>query len=540
MKSVYDSLHLRYRQHRSSYLHGLQTSLLLWALSIVLFLAPLTVRAQFVADTLNILFPLDSIRIDMDFGDNEARWTAFEQRFRARYAHLPAASLRLDIYSGASPEGVPKHNEWLGEHRGQAVRRLVRSRLGDHIGDIVVHNEGARWEGLYDLIAHSDEPWRDEVLRIIEMPPSRTLEGRDQREFILRRLYRGRLWQKLQKYLAPLRSGASAVLSWQHGGRDTLVIRDTVWVMQQGDNAPRQRDTIWVISRDTIVQAFAAGDFAAGGLSAGAAASHANRSSETPKPVVRRPAWILRTNLPLLGTLSPNLQAEWSLDHRDRWSFNVEFIGPWFIFGHNAYANELVYGSAELRYWLGRRRRHHSLDGFHVGLSVGGGYYDFEWKSRGYQGEIAMAFVNVGWQRRFGKRHQWAFDVGVGFGYLYSPYRRYLGSTLFPESHTEQYDDHLMWQETNRLHWPGTPHANISIGYVFTPRKGLYRRTKAVERDSIRTAIERQRDAIEELQRQQRDSLYLRWYDLPRKERKAAQKAYFRRLKEQNRKPSKK
>lgn len=78
MRSAYDTLFTRCRRHRSTHLHGLQTSLLLWALSIVLFLAPVPVRAQFVADTLNILFPPDSIRIDMDFGDNEARWTAFE------------------------------------------------------------------------------------------------------------------------------------------------------------------------------------------------------------------------------------------------------------------------------------------------------------------------------------------------------------------------------------------------------------------------------------------------------------------------------
>ena len=267
----------------------------------LLFLLPTALRAQFVPDTLDIRFQLDSIRIDMNYGDNARRWAIFEEHFRENYAGLNPASLRLDIYSGASPEGTAAHNRWLGENRGLAMRRLVRQRLGRTVGSIVVHNEAARWDGLYDLVAQSQEPWRDEVLRIIEMPPSRTLEGRDQREFILRRLYRGRLWQKLQKYLAPLRSGASAVLSWQQGGRDTLVIRDTIWVMQQGDCPPRQRDTI-VIIRDTIVQGFAAG-----GLSAGATPARADRSPETPKPVVRRPAWILRTNLPLLGIGSPNV-----------------------------------------------------------------------------------------------------------------------------------------------------------------------------------------------------------------------------------------
>ncbi len=468
--------------------------------------------AQPLSDTLLIRFPIDSIRINMDFDNNGQRWAAFEHNFQSRYSHLPAGSLRMDIYSGASPEGLPSFNQWLGEQRGLAVRRLLRSHLGSSLGDIVVHNEGARWESFYDLVSASDEPWRDEVLRIIELPPSTNLDQRDHREYKLRSLRGGRVWPiLLERYLAPLRNGASAVLSWQHG-RDTLVIRDTVWVMPAGGMPA---------GGDAIVPGTAAGNLADGGN-----AAPAGRTDEAPRPVLRRPAWILRTNLPFWGVGSPNLQAEWSLGHRDRWSVNVEYIGSWWTFSHNAYANQLVYGSAELRLWLGRRSRHHTLDGFHVGLAAGGGYYDFEWKSKGYQGEIFMGFLNLGWQHRFGKRKQWAFDVGIGLGFLHSPYRRYLGSTLYPESHTEHYDDHLMWQHTDHLNWFGPTHANISIGYVFMPRKGLYRRNKAAERDSVRTAIENQRDAIRERERQQYDSLYMKWYAMPRKQRRAAIKAY--------------
>lgn len=488
------------------------------------FICAPNAHAQRVGDSLSIRFHKDSITIDMDFSGNRRRWNNFEHNFLRRYGHLPAGSLRLDIYSGASPEGRMKYNYWLGESRGEAIRQLALERLGHHLGDVVVHNEAARWNSFRQSIAASREPWRNEVLRIIDLPADTVASGRDHREVLLRQLQDGKVWPILVKrYLAPLRSGVTAVLSWQTppADRNTIVLHDTVVVMMQ--NQPSRRDTIVIreiiSTRDTLYI-----------FSSDSRDSLRRDTILTPhkeqKPVVRRPAWILRTNLPLLGIGSPNVQAEWSIDYRDRWSFNLEFIGPWWTFGKNAYANELMYGSAELRHWLGRRSRHHTLDGFHVGLGIGGGYYDFEWKSKGYQGEAIMGFVNIGWQHRFGKRHQWAFDAGIGLGYLYSPYRRYLGSSLFPESHTERYDDHLMWQYDSRLNWIGTPHANISIGYVFMPRKGLYRRSKAMERDAIRTAIELGRDAIKERERQQRDSLYLEWYDMPKKQRKAARKAY--------------
>lgn len=466
--------------------------------------APLGTETE-MSDTLKILFHVDTVRINMDFGDNRAAWERFQRKFEERYAGKSSRSLCLDIYSGASPEGYAAYNRWLGENRGLSIRRLIQERFGNQIGNIVVHNEAARWDGLYELIAASNEPWRDEALRIIHLPASPDENKRDHREYKLRALL-GKKWASiLEKYLAPLRSGGSAILSWEPK-RDTIIV---------GGGTP-------VVLHDTVIIREIMGP---------CPDTAAAAKVEMPKPVIRRPAWILRTNLPLLGTGTPNLQAEWSLDHRDRWSINLEGVWSWWTFAHNAYANEIMYGSVELRHWLGRRKNHHTLAGWHIGLGVGGGYYDLEWKSEGYQGEAVMGFVNLGWQARFGKRKQWAFDAGIGFGYLYSPYRRYLGSTLFPKEHTEEYDDHLMWQETSRLNWFGTPHANISIGYVFQPRKGQMRRVMANQRDFIRDGIIQQRDSVERVRQAERDSIYASWATLPAKQRKVARKAYEKSLK---------
>ena len=398
-------------------------------------------------DTLQLRFRLDSIHIDMGYIDNAKVWATFEENYRRYFAAHDSLPLRIDIYSGASPEGPAAHNVWLGENRGHAVQEQIRKLLNGRQTRFVIHNEGPRWDALFNVIAASDEPWRNEVLRIIQLPPSKDGKSRDHREQKLRALRGGTVWPTLlSKYLAPLRSGTSAVLSFLNA-RDTVYMRDTVVLAM----------TIYPNKRQ--------------------------KARKDRGPVIRQPVWLLRTNIPFLAAAIPNLQAELSLDHRDRWSVNVEGVFSWWTFSYNAYANQIIYGSVELRRWLGHRERHHTLDGWHIGLGVGGGYGDLEWRSRGYQAEVYSAFVNIGWQRRFGQRRQWAFDVGIGLGYAYIPWRRYEGSSRFPVGKEEVHDDHLMWQETNRTNWFGASHFNISIGYVFPQRHSAAKRQRAQERE---------------------------------------------------------
>ena len=471
-----------------------------WLVMVVAVLSSVTVQAQLSTDTLSIRFRLDSTRVNLVYADNARAWERFERSFHEHYSSADPRTLRLDIYSGASPEGSAAHNRWLGENRGVAIRHLVRQRLGNSVGSIIIHNEAARWDGLYEAIRRSSEPWRDEALRIIELPASPDENQWDHREYKLRALRGGSVWPVLlEKYLAPLRSGATAILSWQTA-RDTVVVRDTIVMAQP---VYIRYDSLGVDDFEEV--------------------------PEKRKPVLRWPVWALKTNLPLLGTGTPNLQAEFSLGHKDKWSINVEGVWSWWTFSRNAFANEIIYGSAELRRYLGRRYRHHTLDGWHIGLGVGGGYGDLEWRSKGYQAEVYSAYVNIGWQRRFGRRKQWAFDMGFGFGFAHIDWRRYDGSTLFPVGKEEKYDDHLMWQETGRTNWPGAVHANISIAYVFPQHDAKWRREKANARDAERNARLHLRDSLEARGKFERDSIEiarkqrLKEIDLlPKPERKLA------------------
>ena len=489
-----------------------------YILTFVVWLAALSASAQGTAaatDTLEIRFGLDEVAVDMGFGGNSERWEAFERGFMRRFGTMDPLGVKIDIYAGASPEGNQEHNRWLGQERGESIRRLIEQRLRGKVGYIVIHNEAARWQGLYDALAAGNEAWRDEALRIIRRPASTNEYGRDPREWYLRHRLPEGAWDALMSgYLPPLRSGASAIVSWcpenLSAGRDTIVVRETLVV----------KDTVYVMQ--PVVTRLGPDD------------TEVLETIAELKPVQRYPVWILRGNLLLLATGTPNLQAEWSLGHKDRWSVNIEGIWSWWTFARNAYANEILYGSVELRHWLGRRYRHHTLSGWHIGIGIGGGYGDVEWKSRGYQAEVYSGFMNIGWQGRFGKRRQWAFDMGIGLGYAYVPWRRYRGSRIYPEGKEERYDDHLMYMETNRTHWIGTPHVNISIGYVFPQKDARWRRERAVEREAARYAELQQRDSVLAYGRYLRDSVQtarkqqLKEIELlPKDERKAAMERYY-------------
>ena len=425
---------------------------------------PVVVQAQALSDTLDIRFQKDSTRINMDFDGNRRRWTAFERNFLNKYSHLPPGSLRLDIYSGASPEGYAAYNQWLGENRGNSIRLLVEERLGPVVGNIVVHNEGARWDDLYAAVARSREPWRKKVLAILDMNPTSDPNKKDHREFRLRELEDGRVWPILRDcYIAPLRNGVSSVLSWQGepntsytGKRDTIVIRETIvhrdtvvvmnyapaFVSQSKEFDRYRTDNVAVVRRDNL------------------------RRDSLRREYLQYPSWAVKTNFLLWGVVAPNVQVELPLGRSNCWSVEAEFFMPWFVWNKNARAWECLNVGAELRYWLGQRDKRRWLEGWHIGLAVAGGYYDFEWKKHeGYQGEHLNTYVNIGYQHRWGAH--WALDFGVGFGALFTKYRHYYGGSVFPQNHLEEWDEHLIFYEKSTFKWFGPCHANVTMAYMF-------------------------------------------------------------------------
>lgn len=195
------------------------------------------------------------------------------------------------------------------------------------------------------------------------------------------------------------------------------------------------------------------------------------------QPADQTPAWALKTNLALWGVVAPNLEVELPLGNNNRWSLECEVFAPWWIWANNAHASQFLNLGVEGRLWLGNRQYHRWLDGWHLGLAVAGGYYDWEWKkNEGYQGEYINTYFNIGWQHRIGEH--FALDLGVGVGAMGTQYRHYYGGSVYPEGREEAWDQHLIWHDNGYFIWPGPCHANISLVYVFPYKTRTAKKTR--------------------------------------------------------------
>ena len=383
-----------------------------------------------IKDTLHVLFRVGQSEIDMDYADNGARIQSFVEHLRNDFKGANAEETTVTIYTGASPEGPAELNRRLGEQRGLALRQVLVNHLQDKPIHITVVNEGARWRGLYDMVEASDEPWKADVLRILEQTPRD--EGSFQtesREVALRKLKKGKVWEALSTNFLPALRGSGMAVVTERPVPVIVTVHDTI------------------VLRDTILYL----------------------PKPCPKPYVdHRNLLALKTNFLLWGALTPNIQLEIPLGTKGRWSIETEFFCSWWTWGNNSHAQQIMNLGVEGRYWLGNRERHHTLDGWHIGLAAAIGYYDLELKrSEGWQGEYLNVYVNGGYQHRFGRHKQWLVDGGIGFGYIPTQHRHYLGSSVYPVGYEESVDNHLMWQGTSWRHILGATHANISIGYLF-------------------------------------------------------------------------
>ena len=398
---------------------------------IIMFLCARVIAVPTQGDTLQVQFRVGQSDLDMSYADNQRRVDDFVKYALRTYGSLASKQLQLKIHTGASPEGPAELNRRLGEQRGIALRKLLMEQLDGLVENVTVVNEGARWGNLFNMIEQSEEPWKYEVLMILGKRPETDAWKIDDREQRLKKIKNGMVWRTLnERYLPTLRSSGSAIIAPMKEPRvDTIVIRDTIIYLPEP--CPQYEP-----------------------------------------PIDLSPAWAVKTNLLLWGVVAPNVQIERSLGKTNCWSIEGEFFMPWWTWSHNAHAEQFLNLGVELRYWLGNRQKHHTLDGWHIGGGLAGGYYDFEWKrSEGWQGEYLNIYCNLGYQHRFGRRNQWAVDGGIGLGYIPTKFRHYLGSTLYPVGHEEKYDDHLMWQDNGWKHILGATHVNFTIAYIFNTKK---------------------------------------------------------------------
>lgn len=179
-----------------------------------------------------------------------------------------------------------------------------------------------------------------------------------------------------------------------------------------------------------------------------------------------RPLLALKTNLLFDLALVPNIEIEVPLGKQNRWSVNGEWMFPWWLIDHDKYCLQILSGGVEGRYWLGSRFRRLSrpaLTGHFLGFYAGGGKYDLQWDTDGYQGEFYIASgLSYGYSTRIGRHLNLEFSIGIGL--LRTNYEYY---------HAIDHYRTLLWQNNGNYTWFGPTKAKISLVWVWgRKRKG--------------------------------------------------------------------
>lgn len=152
------------------------------------------------------------------------------------------------------------------------------------------------------------------------------------------------------------------------------------------------------------------------------------------------------------------------------WSIYGDYMNtiPWHAWNNNADCVELMHWGLGTRWYPGTTFKRpftqesglRVLEGWYASLSGHMGYYDFERKGKGYQGEEANISMGFGYSMCFDEH--WSLNFGIAFGPMYTQYRYYEGRNN---------NSRLVYQYGGHTWYFGPTDARISLTYLFYATK---------------------------------------------------------------------
>ena len=175
------------------------------------------------------------------------------------------------------------------------------------------------------------------------------------------------------------------------------------------------------------------------------------------------PLFALKTNLLFDAVSALNIEVE--IPFGNRWSVSTEYVFPWWLWENRQIAFEMLNFNVEGRLWIGYRAYKKELTGWYMGLYAGGGYFDFEWKDKGYQGEFFIATgLSAGYAHTIGQRGNWRMEYGLGVGIIHINYREYA-----PRFGSDG-EWHLIRQSDGQHFWLGPTKAKVSLVWMINAK----------------------------------------------------------------------
>lgn len=356
-----------------------------------------------VTENFAIYYRFDDTRFDQEYlGNSETA-----SRIKTYLINSPRID-SVTIYAWSSPEGAYGHNVWLSQERAKTAKRFLLQHSPDSLklnsAKIHISPRAENWPGLITLVEENYK--RHDREKVLEILKDGSI-GDETRKWRLKQLDGGYTWNYLWRHYMPSLRNATWICVWA----------EIIDPMPQVTRIPSKAISSELPLPERYFPVYE-------------------------MPVEERvPLMAFRTNL-----LVPGLNFGAELPLGNNWSVAADYYYPWFWPSKkNKDCFELLGWSVEGRYWFGQDRRPQDrLKGHSVGLSVAGGYYDFEKNYRGMQGEFVTPSLDYTYSMAIGRQKNLHLQFTLAVGYIRSWGRTYNvygdHGELFPDEGTLIWD----------------------------------------------------------------------------------------------------
>ena len=309
----------------------------------------------------------------------------------------------LVIMSVSSPDGSTYINKKLAEDRASETKRVLLEMFPAFANStIIVEYRETGWVELTEIIlAENEFPESSEMLAIIKGDKSEA-----EKEAALRNCKRG--WHALRSdYLHLLRSSSILVsIAFEEEVVEQPAEPEPEPVVEPVVETPQEPAPV----QEPVTE---------------------EAPQQPVETYTRKMIMAARTNL-----LTPAMSIGVEIPIKDNWSVGLDYYYPWLLPKTNKWCLQTLAAFAEVRYWFPGNSYKWSNDqrlmGHSVGVYGGAGYYDYQLREDGLQGE----FIDMGVDYTFAlpvAKGKLRMEFNIGLGYVRTWYRPYYMSSDYAD-----------------------------------------------------------------------------------------------------------
>ena len=413
------------------------------------------------ADFTEVHFKQNKADLDLNYMDNGR---ALQHLYRVLDSLGIENIAAVEIIAQSSPDGILSRNEWLTEHRSEAILDYINEHFPELKSLITLSKVTESWENLSMYVAQDpnlSEKNKTKLLDIIDSPKLSSATKKTRLKNSGKDPKVGNIYSYLTKYYYP-------------------VIRNTgIYILHNVEpatafNMPPLRphvEELKPVLPDTI------------GPAPDKPEPVQIDSTPPAPPVNKRPILAVKTNIPYYGFFRKdlgwapiyNVELEWYPTEEGRWTWLAEYDFPW----HTAKDNHECFQILNLQF-EGRRyfkkASHHS--GWYLSGYAGANLFDIcfdGYTGHGYQGEGFGGGLGLGYVLPLGKKPdtRWKLEFFVKGGVymtFYDPYDA--GNPFSGKYYYEWYDAANLFLRRNMIfRWLGPTGAGISLSYDLIHKK---------------------------------------------------------------------